>query len=292
MAEPAGHALARARSLLFVPGHAPQRFDRALASGADAVILDLEDAVAPQDKPRAREHVAAWLRDLDRSARERVLVRLNAGDAPIEHAADLAWLRELGTGLPAGLVVPKAASVITLGVIARAAGAPVDLLPLVESADGWAAADALARAPQVLRLVFGHLDFQLDLGLECGTAQDELLPVRLALVAASRRAGLAAPVDGVSPDINDQALTQADVARARRLGFSGKLCIHPHQVPLVHAGLAPSEAELDWARRVLQANAHAAGAVFQLDGRMVDAPVLRKAERLLDSQPFEQSRSA
>lgn len=292
MAGPAGHALARARSLLFVPGHAPQRFERALASGADAVILDLEDAVAPQDKPRAREHVAAWLRGLDSSARERVLVRLNAGDAPDEHAADLAWLRELGTGLPAGLVVPKAASVITLGVIAQAAGAPVALLPLVESADGWAAADALARAPQVLRLVFGHLDFQLDLGLECGPAQDELLPVRLALVAASRRAGLAAPVDGVSPDINGDTLTQADVARSRRLGFGGKLCIHPSQVPLVHAGLAPSEAELDWARRVLQANAQAAGAVFQLDGRMVDAPVLRKAERLLDSQPFEQSRSA
>jgi citrate lyase subunit beta/citryl-CoA lyase len=291
MAEPAGHALARARSLLFVPGHAPQRFDRALASGADAVILDLEDAVAPQDKARAREHVAVWLRGLDSAARARVLVRLNASDAPNEHAADLAWLRGLGTGLPAGLVVPKAAHVTTLSVIAQAAGAPVALLPLVESADGWAAADALARAPQVLRLVFGHLDFQLDMGMECGPGQDELLPVRLALVAASRRAGLATPVDGVSPDLQDDTLTRADVARSRRLGFGGKLCIHPRQVPLVHEGLAPSEAELDWARRVLLANAQAAGAVFQLDGRMVDAPVLRKAERLLDVQPFEQSRS-
>lgn len=291
MAGSAGHPLARARSLLFVPGHMPQRFDRALASGADAVILDLEDAVAPQDKPQARGHVATWLRSLDSPARQRVLVRLNAGDAPDEHAADLAWLRELGAVLPAGLVVPKAASVITLTVIAQAAGAPVALLPLVESAEGWAAADALARAPQVLRLVFGHLDFQLDMGMECGLAQDELLPVRLALVAASRRAGLAPPVDGVSPDLNDDTLTQADVARSRRLGFGAKLCIHPSQVPLVHAGLAPGEAELEWARRVLQANAQAAGAVFQLDGRMVDAPVLRKAERLLDFQPFEQSRS-
>lgn len=282
-------ALAHARSLLFAPGHRPERFERALASGADAVIFDLEDAVAPQDKDTARQQIAQWLAAQPETIRARVLVRLNAEDDMSAHAADLAWLLTQHAHAPAALVVPKAAHLRTLAAVAQAAHPGTPLLPLVESAAGWGAVDALTAAPQVLRLVFGHLDFQLDMGMDCGPDQHELLPVRLALVAASRRAVLAAPIDGVSPTLDDEAQTRADTERARRLGFGGKLCIHPRQVSLVNAGLSPSAEEREWARRALVANATHGGATFQLDGRMVDAPVLRRAERILTSPSIQES---
>lgn len=276
-------ALAHARSLLFAPGHRPERFERALASGADAVIFDLEDAVAPQDKDTARQQIAQWLAAQPETIRARVLVRLNAEDDMSAHAADLAWLLTQHAHAPAALVVPKAAHLRTLAAVAQAAHPGTPLLPLVESAAGWGAVDALATAPQVLRLVFGHLDFQLDMGMDGSPDQHELLPVRLTLVAASRRAGLAAPIDGVSPTLNDEAQTRADTERSRRLGFGGKLCIHPRQVSLINVGLSPSAEEREWARCVLAANATHGGAAFQLNGRMVDAPVLRRAERILTS---------
>ena len=154
-------------------------------------------------------------------------------------------------------------------------------VPLVESAEGVAALDTMARAPQVLRLAFGHLDFQADAGLACGVDESELVPVRLALVLASRRAALPAPVDGVSPGTQDTVQLASDAARGRRGGFGGKLCIHPAQVMVVNAAFTPSAAEIDWAQRVVTGFAAAGGGVFSLDGRMVDAPVLLLAQRTL-----------
>ncbi|HEX5738004.1 MAG TPA: CoA ester lyase [Hydrogenophaga sp.] len=275
-------ALTGARSLLFVPGHRPERFAKALATVAGGVILDLEDAVAPQDKAEAREHVRACVQRATPAQRERLLVRINPSDVP-DHTDDLRALRSLRNHTLAGVVLPKASDVNTLAAVAEAAGPGVALLPLIESAEGWAQVDALARVPGVLRLVFGHLDFQLDMGMAADEAHTELMPVRLALVAASRRAGLAPPVDGVTPDVGDAAACDADTRRALRLGFGGKLCIHPSQVALVHAAFAPSVAERDWAQRVLAANETAQGAVFQFEGRMVDAPVLARARRVLRS---------
>ncbi|PKO67004.1 MAG: CoA ester lyase [Betaproteobacteria bacterium HGW-Betaproteobacteria-16] len=273
-------SLATARSLLFVPGHRQDRFAKALATDAGGVILDLEDAVAPQDKAAAREHVRAFVQQAQPVQRARLLVRINPFDSP-EHTGDLQALRSLREHPLGGVVLPKASDVSTLAAVAEAAGPGVALLPLIESAEGWAQVDALARAPGVLRLVFGHLDFQLDMGMAAGEAQTELMPVRLALVAASRRAGLAPPVDGVTPDVGNAVACDTDTRRAQRLGFGGKLCIHPSQVALVHAAFAPSVAERDWAQRVLAANDTAQGAVFQFEGRMVDAPVLARARRLL-----------
>lgn len=273
------HPLARARSLLFVPGHRPERFEKALATAAGGVILDLEDAVAPQDKAAARGHVLAFVQRTTPTQRTRLLLRINPDGAAF--AEDLRVLRALRVHPLAGVVCPKAADAEQLTEAGRAAGAGVALLPLIESAEGWAQADALARAPGVLRLVFGHLDFQLDMGMDADAEQTELVPVRLALVAASRRAGLASPVDGVTSDVADAAACAADTRRAMRLGFGAKLCIHPSQVDTVNTALAPSQAERDWARRVLAANEQAQGAVFQFEGRMVDAPVLARARRLL-----------
>ncbi len=273
--------LSLARAFLFVPADRPERHARALATGAGGVIVDLEDAVAPGRKVQARDQLAASFAALPAGDRRRLLVRINAAGTPW-HAEDCAQAGALAVqGLIAGIVLPKAERAVDLSRLATAAGPSAVLVPLIESAAGLAAVDELAAAPQVLRLAFGNLDFQADLGLACDADEAELVPVRLALLLASRRAGLAAPIDGVTPDWRDAPRLAADTARALRGGFGAKLCIHPEQVAPVHAALGPSAQELAWARRVVAAIREAGGGVVSLDGRMVDAPVVRLAERLL-----------
>ena len=272
--------VAQACSFLFVPATHPERLPKALASGADMVIADWEDAVAPADKAGARAALLQAVALLDAQQRARLLVRINAEGSPW-FADDLAALaRLMALGL-AGVVVPKAERVQTLQTVAQAAGSRAELLPLVESVAGLAAVDALAQAPQVARLTFGHLDFQVDAGMACAEDESELVPMRMALVLASRRAGLAAPIDGVTVDTRDPERMTRDANRARRMGFGAKLCIHPAQVPLLHAAFDPDDAAVAQARRVQQALRDAGGGVCVLDGRMVDAPVLLQAEQTL-----------
>lgn len=278
---PQARALHEARSFLFVPGDRPERLAKALAGAADAVILDLEDAVAPAAKPAARAALAQCWPSLTSAERQRLLVRVNALPAA-GHGEDLDLLQ----GLPglAGVILAKAESPAQLQALSARLPA-VPLLPLIESAQGLLQLQAIAGAPQVLRLVLGHIDLQADLGLACGPDEAELLPARWQLVLASRGAGLAAPVDGVTVALDEPEQTLSDARRARRLGFGGKLCIHPSQIEAVHLGLAPTVAECDWARRVLAA-AEAAGdalgaGALRVDGRMVDAPVLALARRWL-----------
>ena len=274
-------ALALARTFLFVPADRPERHARALATGAGGVIVDLEDAVAPERKVAAREQLRASVAALPAVERARLLVRINSHGTPW-HDDDRALMGELAAkSLIAGVMLPKAERAADLHRLAADIGPKGVLVPLIESAAGLEAAAELAAAPQVLRLAFGNLDFQADLGLACDASEAELVPVRLALVLASRRAGLAAPIDGVTPDWRDAERLAADTARARRGGFGAKLCIHPDQVAPVHPALGPSSDELAWARRVLDATQAAGGGVVSLDGRMVDAPVVRLAERLL-----------
>lgn len=267
-------------SFLFVPATQPERLPKALASGADLVIADWEDAVAPADKERARTALADALTALPAPQRARLLVRINSEATPW-FAADLQALAQLTAQGLAGAVVPKAERAQTLQAVAQAAGPQAALVPLVESVAGLAAADALAAAPQVARLAFGHLDFQVDAGMACAEDEQELLPVRMALVLASRRAGLAAPIDGVTVDTRNPERMGRDAERARRMGFGGKLCIHPAQVPVLHAAFDPDEAAVTHAQRVRQALEQAGGGVCVLDGRMVDAPVLAQAEQTL-----------
>lgn len=275
--------LSEARSFLFVPGDRPERFAKALASGADAVILDLEDAVAPAAKEGARAAIAQAWATLTAAQRSQVLLRTNAAGTPWQDG-DCALAAQLATQGLGGLVPAKAESAEHLAALAQACPG-VAILPLIESALGLDALPAIAHAPQVLRLVFGHLDFQSDLGMACGPDEMELLPARWAVVLQSRLAGLAAPIDGVTTALDDPAILTADTQRSRRLGFGAKLCIHPAQVLGVHRALAPSTAECDWARRVLAAvevagSGPGAGAI-RVDGRMVDAPVIALARRHL-----------
>lgn len=269
------------RSYLFVPGHRPDRYARALASGADAVIIDLEDAVPEADKASARQALAQWLSShpataAGTSSAPQVLVRLNAsGTGP--HDADVQACRQ-GLARLHGVVLPKSEHPADLARLAHALPGAA-LLPLIESAQGLAASLDVARAPGVQRLVFGSIDFQHDLGID--GEGEELLLFRSQLVLHSRLAGLAPPVDGVSTALDDAPAVHAEAQRARRLGFGAKLCIHPRQIAPVHQAFVPTAAQLDWARRVLAAAQASGGAAVALDGAMVDRPVILRAQSLL-----------
>jgi len=262
--------MARAASYLFVPADRPERFDKAIAAGAGGVIIDLEDAVAPDAKATARAALQAWL---DNTSAQ-VIVRVNAADTPW-FADDLAACAHPGV---TAIMLPKAESPDDLAACGRAAP-EARLLPLIETAAGFDALRSLVAAPGVERLVFGSIDFQLDLGISGD--DDALLFFRSQLVLASRLGGLAAPVDGVSTEIHEAALVQAAAAKARELGFGAKLCIHPAQVAPVNAAFAPTPKELEWAERVLDASARASGGAAVVDGKMIDRPVVLRARAIL-----------
>lgn len=263
------------RTYLFVPGNRPERFAKALVSGADAIVLDLEDAVAPPSKDDAREAIARWCREAAEADRARVVVRIN--DA---HSSAIAEdLRMLRHARVTGVMLPKAESTAQVRTVCAAVpGARV--LALIESASGVAMAQDVARAEGVTRLVFGTLDYALDLDLDIAESPEGLAHAASVLAIASRVAGLPAPVAGVTPQIDDEHRLLADLAWSRRHGFGAKLCIHPRQVAPLHAALAPDPQAIDWARRVLAAEAASPGAA-QLDGRMVDRPVVLQAQRTL-----------
>jgi len=272
-----GEALAQARTLLFVPGNRPERFAKAFASGADAVVLDLEDSVPPADKAASRASVAAALREFS-GAGAAAVVRVNAPTCSAGED-DLAWLPGVDP-LPAGIMVPKVESRAALEAwSARARSAA--LLPIVESAAGYVNLPDVAAARGVMRLVVGHIDFMADTGIQCSDDEMELLPLRFAIAMQTRVLGLAPAIDGVTVAIGDDDKVRRDTARALRLGLCGKLCIHPRQVAVVHEAMVPSAEELDWARRVIQADQASRGSAVQVDGRMVDAPVVLHAQRTL-----------
>lgn len=267
--------LTAASTLLFVPGSRPERFAKAAAAGADLVVCDLEDAVAPGAKHAAREAVVDWLGQGGRAA-----VRVNA-PGTAEHADDLAALSGL-SGL-AGVLVPMAERPRDLAEVAAALPG-VALLALVETARGVRAAGELAAVPAVARLGVGHLDLAADLGAD---PDDPLLQhARHEIVLSARAAGSAAPVDGVTPDVRDLARVTAEAAAARAGGFGGKLCIHPDQVAPVAAAFTPTDEELAWADRVL---AVADEGLAVVDGQMVDLPVIARARAVRERAEPERS---
>lgn len=261
------------RTYLFVPGNRPDRFAKALASGADAVVLDLEDAVAPAAKAAARDAIAAWCARAGDAERARTVVRVN----DLQSGASADDLRLLATLRLGGVMLPKAESAAEVQAVRAAVPAAV-VLPIVESAPGIAQAHELAHADGVARLVFGTLDYALDLDLDLAEQLDGLSHAAGVLAIASRVANLPTPVAGVTPQLDDEPRLLADLAWGRRHGFGAKLCIHPRQVEPVHAALAPSAQAVEWARRVLAADAASPGAA-QLDGRMIDRPVVLEAQR-------------
>lgn len=266
-----------ARSFLFVPATRPERIDKALASGADVVIVDLEDAVSVADKDTARATLLQWL---NAPSAKPVVVRTNGCGTPW-HADDLALCRHARV---AAVMLPKAEDAAALSVVSTSTGKPV--LPIIESALALHHLHAIASAPGCDRLVFGKLDLAVDLGLQATPEdRDEVMfaPYRAPLVLASRLAGLAAPIDGVYTALDDSEGLAAYTRRARRDGFGALLLIHPRQVGPVTIALMPTADELAWARRVMAAAQASSGAASSVDGQMIDAPVILRAERLLRS---------
>jgi citrate lyase subunit beta/citryl-CoA lyase len=270
--------IARARSFLFVPGDRPDRFAKAFASGADVVVLDLEDAVPANARAEARTNVRSWL-----EAGHRSVVRINArGTSDFEK--DIAAM----AGYDFGAMLAKTVSPVDVEAVCAGLGDGVPIVALVESATGILAAPRIAAAPGVVRLAFGSIDYAAELGLDL-ELPDSLLFAQGALVVASAAAGISSPIDGVATSFVSADAVREEATRGRRLGFSGKLCIHPNQIEPVHAGYAPSDHDVDWARRIVAVGTP--GGATALNGEMVDAPVVARARRILAASPriFDES---
>lgn len=262
---------------LFVPGNRPERFDKAIASGADRVILDLEDAVAPGDKGLARAAISQWMASLDASTRAKVVVRINDAMCPW-HSEDLDWLAH---NAAPEVMLAKCESAHQVAVVHEHMASGGQVLPLIETVRGVLALNDIAAAAHVSRLAFGAIDYMLDLDVPGpGFALDS---AALAISMASRAAGLPSAIAGVTPEI-DVARVKADMTHAQALGFSAKLCIHPMQVSAVREALMPSVEAQAWAIRTVTAwrTSSGSGAV-QLDGKMIDKPVFLRAQRIMDA---------
>ncbi|EKF20466.1 HpcH/HpaI aldolase/citrate lyase family protein [Nitratireductor pacificus] len=258
-------AIGRIRAPLFVPADKPGWIEKALASGADAVILDLEDAVAAENKAAARRLLRVDPGPVP------FVVRIN-GTRSAWHEADLA---AISGHRFAAVMLPLAESPGELAALADALP-QMPLIALIESARGLAAARAIAATTGVARLAFGSVDYCADLG--CAHVPEALLAARSEIIVASRLAGLPAPIDGVTTAFYDSEMLKSDAACARDLGMGGKLCIHPGQPPHVKACFAPTEGEIAWARAVLSTGDGAAS----LDGELVDQPIRTRAYRILE----------
>lgn len=258
-----------ALSYLFVPATRPERFEKAAASGAHRIILDLEDAVSPGDKDVAREAVVDWFR-----AGGHGVVRINGADT---HWFD-ADLVAVAACPGAEVMVPKAEPT----AIGRVAHYLVDrqIIALVETVAGLMEIDKVAATRGVSRLAFGNVDFSTDARIPASSPALDHARFRIAM--AARYVGLPPPVDGVTLALDDETMIAADIHTARNFGFGAKFCIHPRQVGIVNAGFMPNGEEVSWARRVLAAAEQSGDGVFQLDGKMIDRPVLDRARFLLD----------
>lgn len=261
--------VATASSWLFVPGDRQDRFAKALSAGAGVVVCDLEDSVQPQNKESARRHVAAHL-----SYGAEVAVRVNASGSPW-HDADI----EAIVGSPAlvAVMVPKAEDADLLRHLSQRLGHKVPLIPLIESAAGIANAAAIASAPGVSRVAFGSIDYALDIG--AAETDSALLHARSVLVLASRLAGIGAPIDGVTTQLEESERTTYAAMRAKELGFGAKLCIHPSQVEPVNSSFGTRAHEVAWALRIVGQDTSSGATV--VDGAMVDEPVRERARRIL-----------
>lgn len=259
-------------SALYVPGDRPDRFGKAAASGADVVILDLEDAVAADAKAAALANVAACLADPPPDVA--LQVRVNAGAAHEIEAVR-------GTGAAVGLRIPKVEHPRELDAIARLAGG-LPLTALIESARGLEAAAAIAAHPAVREVALGEADLASDLGSTDPLVLDH---ARVRLLIAARAAGLDAPMLSVYPAIRDLDGLRADTERGRALGLRGRVAVHPAQLPVIAAVFAPSEEERAWAQAVvdaLEGGSGKGGGVATLpDGEMVDPAMLGRARRIL-----------
>ncbi|MCU1477096.1 MAG: Citrate (pro-3S)-lyase [Subtercola sp.] len=267
-----------ARTYLYIPGDRPDHLAKAFTRGADALVVDLEDAVSEPAKDDALHGVVAWLDSVSAPACP-IWVRVNSGERR-------EWEIHTLSGHPniSGIFLPKvdtAAEVDHVIDVVAALGADVDLAPMIESATGLVNIHAIAASPGVRQLHIGEIDLAADLGIVPGLDESELLHARSLLVMASRHAGLVPPAAPVSAEINDLDVYSLTTHRLKRMGFFGRDCIHPAQVLVANQTFVPSAAETSWAASVIEKAALNHGAFRDTDGSMVDEAVLRRARALL-----------
>ncbi|SFS76723.1 HpcH/HpaI aldolase/citrate lyase family protein [Halostagnicola kamekurae] len=275
------------RSVLFTPGDQADRLRKAPRFGADVIVFDLEDAITPSNKPAARETVATVLGDPDFDPDCEVCVRVNPSSTAV--AADLEAIFGDDRDDPAvdSLMLPKVASSEDVrSLVGRLADrdATLPIFSLVESAAGVLAAPEIASVPETTALVFGAEDLAADIGATRTTEGTEVLYARERVVLAAAAADIDA-VDTVFTDFEDETGLREEAAFAAQLGYDGKLAIHPAQVAPIAAAFEPTGEEVTWARDVLAAKRDAdddGRGVFEVDGEMIDAPLIARAERILD----------
>ena len=255
---------------LYVPGDRPDRFDKAVATGAQLVIVDLEDAVSADRKAMARQAVTTWLADRPDDGRVRIDVRVNADDGD-----DLTAVARLPEAI--GVRLPKVESASTVDEAAAIVGTARPIVALIETAVGVEAMAAVASHPALAEITLGEADLASDLG----TGDDAVLDwVRARLVVVARAAALPPPMMSVYPALADLEGLRTDTERGRRMGFVGRTAVHPSQLPVIAAAFTPAAAEVDWASAVLAATED--GGVGRIaSGEMVDAAMRGRAQRIL-----------
>ena len=267
------------RSILFVPGDRPDRFEKALAAGADAVCIDLEDAVPEARKAEAREAVMGFLEGWgvgDREQRAGLMVRIN------DLATDMGWddLEAIADGpRPDAVMIPMVRRAIEVAVALEKLGVTLPVLPLIETAAGLENAVGIGAVVGVEGLVFGGFDLALELGAK--PHWEPLLHARSRVVHAAAVSAIPA-YDVPSRDYGEMAMLREEARRVRALGFAGKTAIHPAQIPVIHEVYAPSREEVERARAIVAADRGAGGGAVGVGGRMVDRPVVEAARRVLE----------
>ncbi|MBH0064402.1 HpcH/HpaI aldolase/citrate lyase family protein [Psychrobacter sp. SZ93C1] len=269
-------AISQNKTWLFVPATRIDRVAKAFASGADAVIVDLEDAVALDSKATAREALQQYH---DSADYQPIWLRINKAGSE-EFFKDVVLCQKMPN--LAGVLLAKAEQVADIESVYQLTNLPV--IALIESAIGLYQIDSMAKAVGLAAFSYGFLDLCNDLRVQVGTLAADIIAnqIRYQLVLISKVHELAPPIDTVYPDFNDEIGLSARVNLWSQMGMSGMLCIHPKQVAVVQQALEPTEIELSFAQRVVEEYERSGQAVFEIDGQMVDAPVIERSRQLLD----------
>ncbi|HEB9310844.1 TPA: CoA ester lyase [Campylobacter coli] len=268
----------KAKSFLFVPSIYPERFIKALQSGANQIIIDLEDSVEEAKKEVGRKNIADFSSQCVKN-NDKFLIRINETQSA-EFQKDLSLISTIKeSNSIAGIVLPKAQNYEDIDILSKF---ELPIIPIIESALGVENLDDIARHPSVLALSFGSLDMTLDLNLQEGEGKNFILnSIRTQIVLKSVKYNLLSPINGVYPDIKNIDGLKEDLLFAKSMGFGGSLCIHPNQVVPINEVFSPSAQQIAWAKEILSLRKNSNDIIFNHNGMMVDLPVIKKAEQIL-----------
>ena len=278
------------RSWLFVPATRPERFDKAANSGADAVIIDLEDAVESADKPQAREHIAEYVAQYDKHKTDRAEVALKSGTTELwlrlnndaHLTEDLVLCQSLAEHeVISGIVLPKVTKASQVELVFESLKLPV--VAQIESAQGISQLEAIAQSEGLMALSYGRLDISNELDLTAGSQaeQDFFTHLRIQIRLVSQTHNLTAPIESIYADFKNETAMKATAGYVSDLGFSGMLCIHPRQVNIANQAFKASDSQLAFATKVIEHYQKTGDSTFAIEGVMVDLPVILQCQRLL-----------